>query len=485
MSAIISSLIVAGFAASVAPTSAHAAILPCNSVSWGLYVTGIPWDDTMTGIRNLDTSLNRHSQFVHYYAQWGDPGPGVFTNNQPRLLNNVHNFSSVGVTGSIPLVNWEPWNPSHGTTPDFPLTAIAAGQFDPYIDSWASGLAGMGYPIWINFMHEMNGNWYPWGAGVNNNTPAQYIAAYRHVHDRVAARATNVRWVWNVNATSYSYPSNAYYPGDAYVDWMAIDGYNWSAWWTTPYNTFAKAYSEIAPLNNKPIMIAETGAQVPAAGANPPTQAAWVISLAQTIQASFPRIQSVVWFNDVGSPFDINSSPALMAAVAQAFGNCAGSVPVPTPAPTPVPTPVPTPAPTPIPTLPPIPTPAPTPVPTPVPTPFPTPYPTLPPIPTPAPTPVPTVSLPPVPTVGPTPGPAVTPRPTPRPIVPPTRPGASSPGVALRPSSSPPPTSLATDHAPLAGNLASRAVQWGTSNYLLLLLLGAAFYTMRLFWRRF
>jgi hypothetical protein len=39
--------------------------------------------------------------------------------------------------------------------------------------------------------------------------------------------------------------------------------------------------------------------------------------------------------------------------------------------------------------------------------------------------------------------------------------------------------------AALAGNLASRAVQWGSSNYLLLLLLGAAFYSVRFFWRRF
>ena len=45
----------------------------------------------------------------------------------------------------------------------------------------------------------------------------------------------NVEWVWAPNAESapglfdVSSPNNwrHYYPGDSYVDWVGIDGYNW------------------------------------------------------------------------------------------------------------------------------------------------------------------------------------------------------------------------------------------------------------------
>src|SRR5690349_24021953 len=44
------------------------------------------------------------------------------------------------------------------------------------------------------FDWQMNGDWqFPWSAQLNGNTPADYIAAWRHVHDLFAqAGATNV-----------------------------------------------------------------------------------------------------------------------------------------------------------------------------------------------------------------------------------------------------------------------------------------------------
>ena len=62
------------------------------------------------------------------------------------------------------------------------------------------------------------------------NTPlASFVAAYKHLHDRLAADGVvNVAWVWNVSGYSGDepiYPS--LYPGDSYVDWVAWDPYNW------------------------------------------------------------------------------------------------------------------------------------------------------------------------------------------------------------------------------------------------------------------
>ncbi|TLM74721.1 hypothetical protein FDW81_04725 [Pseudarthrobacter sp. NamB4] len=74
-----------------------------------------------------------------------------------------------------------------------------------------------------------NGNWYPWSEQVNGNSAGDYVAAWRHVHSVVtAAGATNVTWMWNPNLPYWgSVPLTGLYPGAAYVDAVALDGYNW------------------------------------------------------------------------------------------------------------------------------------------------------------------------------------------------------------------------------------------------------------------
>ena len=45
----------------------------------------------------------------------------------------------------------------------------------------------------------MNGNWYPWGVGVNGNKPGEYVEAWRHVHDIFVQEGatSDVKWVWS------------------------------------------------------------------------------------------------------------------------------------------------------------------------------------------------------------------------------------------------------------------------------------------------
>ena len=110
----------------------------------------------------------------------------------------------------------------------FPVARIVAGDFDGYIRSWAKAAADWGKPLMLRFAQEMNGNWYPWGAGVNGNAPGEYAKAYRHVHKIfTSVGATNVIWIWSPNVL---YPGGAslssVYPGNAYVNWIGVDGYN-------------------------------------------------------------------------------------------------------------------------------------------------------------------------------------------------------------------------------------------------------------------
>jgi hypothetical protein len=297
------------------------------------------------------------------------------------MLNAVRNYTSVGVTGSTPLITWEAWGPAPMTVANntFPLSKIAAGNFDAYIDSWAVGLRTYGSPVMLDFGHEMDGNWYPWGYGVNGNTVADYIAAFRHVHDRfVLAGATNVQFVWNPDVWNPAgVDQRAFYPGDAYVDWMAIDVYNWGAsggGWaslSSALGSLTTIYSRLASLNpTKPMMLAEWGSAEPVAG-DPigVAKGQWIIDGAQAMGTQFPRIAAAIWFSATGTTFALDSSADSLAGAKTAFGGC--PLPVPSPSPSPSPSPTPSPSPSPSPSLPPSPSPSPGPSPSPSPPPGP------------------------------------------------------------------------------------------------------------------
>ena len=114
--------------------------------------------------------------------------------------------------------------------PAYSLTAIANGSQDAYIRDYAEQVVTWGRPFFLRFDAEMNGFWFPWSEGVNGNTPGSFVAAWRHVHDIFdEVGANNATWVWcpNVDFTAHLTPLKRLYPGDEYVDWTCLDGFNW------------------------------------------------------------------------------------------------------------------------------------------------------------------------------------------------------------------------------------------------------------------
>jgi hypothetical protein len=77
---------------------------------------------------------------------------------------------------------------------------VAAGAQDNYIRSWAAAAKSWGQPLFLRYAWEMNAPWFSWGSGANGTTGADYVAAWRHVHDIFqSVGATNVKWVWCPN----------------------------------------------------------------------------------------------------------------------------------------------------------------------------------------------------------------------------------------------------------------------------------------------
>ncbi|WNV76375.1 glycosyl hydrolase [Geodermatophilus sp. DSM 44513] len=177
----------------------------------------------------------------------------------------------VALRGARLSVTWEPWasDGPRDRQPDYTLASIADGRHDAYIDLFAASVRDHGHPVTIRLMHEMNGDWYPWGATANGNRPEDFVAAWRHVHDRFTALgATEVAWLWAPNAV---YPGSAplapLYPGDEYVDLVGVSNYNWgershdgfATRWRSFGSLFDESIAELAALTDRPIWITEIG----------------------------------------------------------------------------------------------------------------------------------------------------------------------------------------------------------------------------------
>jgi Glycosyl hydrolase family 26 len=302
--------------------AAFAASSGSRAIYWGAYING---DET----------------YRHLYggtwgnAPWNAPAWGRFESNAGKPVSIVHwgvgtpwehsfdywrgTLDLVRRRGDINFIDLQSGRA--------PLRDIAQGAYDPFFVRWAQQARAYGHPFFLRWDWEMNGNWFPWGTTRRSrNSPADYVAAWRHIHHIFTrAEATNVTWVWcpNVDPRRKFVRYERLYPGDAYVDWTGLDGYNQTGGQSFEW-LFARSYEEllrIAP--GKPIIIAETSSVEGGRLLKP----AWVREALAQLPRDFPQIKAVAWMNwrihDGGKLWNwqIESSPATQAAFARAIAS--------------------------------------------------------------------------------------------------------------------------------------------------------------------
>ena len=270
-------------------------------VTLGVFQPGVPgsqaaWD-------RLHTNLQRLPKLVMWYQHWG-------LSDTAQL--DLARIREVVAKGATPMITWEPWDPREGLSqlPTYHLQNLCAlpgetattaqEENNRYIDAWAEGLAAYGQPVLLRFAHEMNGSWYPWAARAPGNNAGDYVAAWRCVRARFAAKgAREVAWVWSPNVRFFgSAPLAPLYPGDNGVEWVALDGYNWGGSpddWRTFVQVFNASLDELKTIaGGKPVMIAET-ASAEAGG----DKAAWIRQAMLTdLPQRYPQVRAFVWFNE-------------------------------------------------------------------------------------------------------------------------------------------------------------------------------------------
>ncbi len=229
----------------------------------------------------------RRDAIVNTYAGWGESDATLFQRTLPGIWNG----------GSVPSISWNP------TTMD---TTVGAGAFDAYLIGFAQemkqflagpdGVYGTADDrrAYLRLAWEMNGDWFNWmpawdgdDVQVQGITPlnpescsslaskeAQFVAAWRHIHDVITGQgldSTRLAWDFSVNAgdadtngcDDYSSTRGTglmehLFPGDAYVDWVGIDGYNWGGT-ASPSAVFGLTASRLRAISSRPLAVDEVG----------------------------------------------------------------------------------------------------------------------------------------------------------------------------------------------------------------------------------
>ena len=201
---------------------------------------------------------------------------------------------------------------------------ITSGQLDTSLQQYARDAAAWGRPFLYRLGAEMNGNWSQYGMGQNGNTAQSFVAMWQHIVNLFRQNgATNVRWVWSPNVLAPDAPDFApLYPGNSYVDWVALDGYNFGTTqpgcvWQSFDDIYYQSYQKLAVLTSKPMMIAEISSTEQ--GGN---KADWINQAFFHSMSAYPRIRAIVWFNidktaDGETDWRVNSSAGALTIYKQ------------------------------------------------------------------------------------------------------------------------------------------------------------------------
>lgn len=313
------------------PSEAAQALDRGETVLFGAWLGMWPTADN-DGIAAFEGETGTEVEIVDIYLDWRTPAENV-----------THSIRYVTAQGAVPHLTWEPQG---FTTRDIldgdrkvSLRDGTTVTLDAYMESFAHRICEVseatGDPVLVRPMHEMNGRWFHWSIGYKDddgehpNTNESYKAAWRKLHGTfqdACASGGDVRLIWAVNHVSLG-PGTSFtgtYPGDAYVAYVGIDGYNWGGaadWgWASFPDLFDHAYCQVVAGTDRPVFISEWGS-VSEGGDKP----AWIEeALDRMAEGKYPEVRAMIWLNElkqereIGDDVDwrINSSPAAAQAYA-------------------------------------------------------------------------------------------------------------------------------------------------------------------------
>ena len=298
------------FDASTCRVSAE--LVPSCGALWGV-TTQRP---TVADLSATEASVGRRFDFVYRFHDLNDVVPTPAERALVRAGRALHlSIDSRDFTPGRPPTSW---------------AAVAAGDWDPSLRRQAQGIASLGVPVFVTFEHEADQS-----RKAALGTPADFIAAWRHVHALfVAAGATQAVWTWVATGWQPGFAAAAaFWPGNDVVDWISWEGYNQSGCQSgtaspSRYISFAAAIGGFYQWlmqhgqqyqidTGKPMMISEAGSVV--YPDHPELTARWYAGIPAALR-QYPRIKAIgLWdHTGTGSPacdFRFSQRPLVLRAV--------------------------------------------------------------------------------------------------------------------------------------------------------------------------
>ena len=124
----------------------------------------------------------------------------------------------------------------------------ASGAYDKVIKKYCRWAKSIKRPIYLRIGYEFDGPH-------NALNPNEYVKAYKHIVDLIRAKGvTNIAFVWHSygHKPYKNHAVSAWYPGDDYVNWVAI-----SILGGPQLSSYGDTLLGFAKKHKKPVMIAE------------------------------------------------------------------------------------------------------------------------------------------------------------------------------------------------------------------------------------
>ena len=284
-------------------------------VRLGAWVPGMTQDPAR--LDALGRKLRTDMAVASYYWGYGDVFPGA-----TELAHSRGGSTDVLLSWDMGETRFAEWS---------------RGDHDAYLDRIAEAALAYPYDVYVRPWPEMNGDWQSFqptrdGSRPNGGTPAEFVAAWRHVVDHLrTAGVDNVKWVFNPTVDTYAGTTNVsdIWPGSRYVDVLGLDGFNWgkdAGWgeWRSFTTVFVKQYRRLTRLHpTAPVWICEVGSKEPRRNDGAPrdhgqSKARWIRDMMRA--RAFPRLDTVIWFNEAKErDWRIESSRGSLRAMRRAL----------------------------------------------------------------------------------------------------------------------------------------------------------------------
>lgn len=315
-----------------------------DGVLFGAYAQPRGGQSDIQAVQALESSLGSKLPIVRDFTKWDSKIDNRFSNwvvdGDRRLMISI--------------------KPKRGNGQEVRWSEIASARPGSKVHneilSLARGVKALDGEVWLTFHHEPEAK-----DRQSFGTNSDYKAAWRKIHDVFQAEQVDAQWVWTMTSWSFEVSTTdrrsagKWYPGDAYVDYLGADPYNWNQcrgndkerWQSLeriiePFVEFAEQHPD------KQLVLPEFGSDEGTRG----QKAAWLDAVRSYMKrpANTARFAAIIYFHDVhegdaACTWWLDSSSETLAAARRIAAdphfdrNTDGRVAVPAPTPNPDPGP--------------------------------------------------------------------------------------------------------------------------------------------------